>query len=252
MRKFLFFFLFALLPLASSAQKLTVKVDSVGQLASKLPDSLRYSMSELKIKGPLNGSDLRLLQTLAGRLKPKRAGNHQLQVLDLSEASIPEGKGMFRNKANVLPSALFLNSKDLEYVILPTTLTEIGRSCFSGCINLKKIELPETLKLIGEYAFSGCQNLTEVTLPSELETINGHAFEGCEAIICIDIPEKVTKIELFAFTNCKMLETVNIEAQINRVNNALFAGCERLKSITLPQSVNYIGMEAFKDCGQRI
>ena len=44
------------------AQSLTVNVDSVGKLAGKLPDDIRYSMSELKICGPLNGSDLRIVQ----------------------------------------------------------------------------------------------------------------------------------------------------------------------------------------------
>ena len=135
-----------------AAQQLTVKVDSVGKLASKLTDDIRFSMSELKVCGPLNGNDLRLLQTIAGRMKPKRASNHHLLVLDLSEASIPETKGAVRMRANALPAALFLNCKDLERVVLPDSLVEIGRSCFSGCVNLKVIELPETLKLIGEYA----------------------------------------------------------------------------------------------------
>ena len=103
-----------------AAQQLTVKVDSVGQLAGKLTDDIRFSMSELKVCGPLNTSDLRLLQTIAGRgVKPKRASNHHLLALDLSEASIPESKGAIRMRAGALPAAMFLNCKDLERVVLP-------------------------------------------------------------------------------------------------------------------------------------
>ena len=45
MKKILFALLTILLPLAAQAQEMTVTVDSVGRLASQLPDSIRYSIS---------------------------------------------------------------------------------------------------------------------------------------------------------------------------------------------------------------
>ena len=151
-RVFFVICLLTVLPLASSAQEMTVRVDTVGQLASKLTDDIRFTMSELKVCGPLNGNDFRILQTIAGRAKPKRASGHKLLVLDLSEVTIPENKGGFRTHEDVLPAALFINCRDLEHVILPSSLVEIGRSCFSGCVNLKTVTLPQTLTIIGEYA----------------------------------------------------------------------------------------------------
>ena len=40
------------------AQKMTVTVDSVGKLSEQLPDSIRYTIEDLKVCGPLNGSEI--------------------------------------------------------------------------------------------------------------------------------------------------------------------------------------------------
>ena len=109
------FCLFTILPFTSSAQELTVTVDTVGQLASKLTEDIRFTMSELKVCGPLNGNDFRILQSIAGRTKPRRASDHKLLVLDLSEATVPENKGGFRTREGVLPAALFINCKRRYY-----------------------------------------------------------------------------------------------------------------------------------------
>ena len=55
------FGLLACLPFTAAAQQLTVTVESEGQLGDQLPDSIRYSMTDLKVCGPLNGSDLKVI-----------------------------------------------------------------------------------------------------------------------------------------------------------------------------------------------
>ena len=69
------------------AQQMTVTVDSVGQLSKQLPDSIRYTISELKICGPLNGSDLKIIQLMTSRLKAKKPTDAVLTSLDLSRSS---------------------------------------------------------------------------------------------------------------------------------------------------------------------
>ncbi|MEE1316795.1 MAG: leucine-rich repeat domain-containing protein, partial [Prevotella sp.] len=62
MKKLLTFVL-ALLPMIAMAQEqLNVTVDSVGQLETKIEESVRTKISELKVSGPLNGKDIKLLQ----------------------------------------------------------------------------------------------------------------------------------------------------------------------------------------------
>ena len=51
--------LLALLPMLFTAKAADIKVDSVGKLATLLPDSTRFTIAELKVSGPLNGQDLK-------------------------------------------------------------------------------------------------------------------------------------------------------------------------------------------------
>ena len=140
----------------------------MGLLATQLPDSIRYTIERLKISGPLNGSDIKVIQQMTSRVRPKKAGDAVLKEIDLSDATIEEGKGTFRTRGGVVPAAMFLNSKVLERITLPATAIEIGRSCFSGCINLQEVVLPETLQTIGDYAFNGCTSLDGLELPPTL------------------------------------------------------------------------------------
>ena len=202
--------LFTFSPFIAAAQQIIVTVDSVGKLGEQLPDSIRYTIEDLKICGPLNGTDIKVIQQMTSRMRPKKAGEAVLKSIDLSEASIPEGKGSFRTKADVLPAAMFLNCKVLERIVLPNTTQEVGRSCFSGCTNLKEVVFPDTTRIIGDYAFNNCSSMDSIKLPAQLTTIDNHAFDGCQALKSISIPKNVTLIDVYAFNNCKMLEKVEI------------------------------------------
>ena len=194
MKKTIFALAMMLLSLTAGAQQMIVTVDSVGQLARQLPDSIRYTMSELKICGPLNGSDIKIIQLIVNRLKAKKASEHVLTALDLSEATIVEGKGSFRTSADMLPAAMFLNCKALERVVLPNATPEVSRSCFSGCVSLKEVVIPDETTVINDYAFNGCLSLKDIKMPYALTTIGKHAFDGCKSLGTIDIPETVTAI----------------------------------------------------------
>ena len=163
-RALVLFCLLAFLPFTSAAQQMTVTVESEGELGNQLPDSIRYTMTDLKICGPINASDIKVIQLITSRLKAKKSNEQVLTSIDLSEAKIAEGKGLMRNSANVLPAAMFLNCKALERVILPNDLVEISRSCFSGCISLKEVVIPERLlattpsTTVSVWRLSNCQN----------------------------------------------------------------------------------------------
>jgi len=248
MKKSLFTVLLLLMPLWVSAQQLTITTDTIGQLARLLPDSNRYSVEELKICGPLNGNDVKTIQLITNRVRPKKANERLIRVLDLSEATITESKGSYRMKADVLPAGMFLNCKSLEKVILPNSTAEVSRSCFSGCLNLQEVVIPEGTEIINDYAFFNCGSLKEVHFPQSLTTIKNHAFDGCVLFTEIEIPSNVTQMEVYAFNNCRNLQRVNILGNINRLSNYAFASCSSLQEITIPSSVTLIGNCAFKFC----
>ena len=68
---------------------------------------------------------------------------------------------------------------------LPSGLTEISYSTFSGCSSLKSVQIPSAVKTIGREAFQDCTGLTSLELPSGLTKIEDGAFSGCSNIVSI-------------------------------------------------------------------
>ena len=70
MKKNLLSLVLALMPMMVMAQQaMTVKVDSAGQLARHIPDSIMFTIPELTVSGPLNGADLKLIGQIVTRNK---------------------------------------------------------------------------------------------------------------------------------------------------------------------------------------
>ena len=64
--------LLAALPIVGMAQsQITVTVDSAGKLSKKIDDKTKYQIAELTVSGPINGSDLKLIQQIVNRSKAK-------------------------------------------------------------------------------------------------------------------------------------------------------------------------------------
>ena len=108
-----------LLPMLAQAQQMNVSVDSVGMLGKELPDSVRFKVAELKITGPLNGADLKLLSQIVTRTRvnKKVPGECLVTSVDMSEAVIREGKEGMRTENNTMPNGLFAGAKALVKAI---------------------------------------------------------------------------------------------------------------------------------------
>jgi hypothetical protein len=48
--------------------------------------------------------------------------------------------------------------------VIPSTVTSIGNSVFSGCDGLTSIDIPSSITSIGNYAFNRCSGLTSITV----------------------------------------------------------------------------------------
>ena len=62
---------------------------------------------------------------------------------------------------------------------IPNTVTTIGSSAFTSCVNLTSIEIPNSVIEIKSQAFSGCYNLSAITIPENVNHIGMNAFQGC-------------------------------------------------------------------------
>ena len=229
-----------------------VRVETVGGLEAALAAYDYANIESLKIAGVLNDVDFLFIY----RMMPK------LKELDISEVNITE-----------LPVQAFYNSKNVENLILPNTLTTIGETMFFQS-RLKTVEIPASVETIESAAFKGCSSLTTVTFEegSQLKTIGGGydysyyyygAFSDCSALTSIEIPASVETIESAAFKRCSSLTTVTFEegSQLKTIGGGYdsdrssyyygaFSDCPKLMTVDASActSVGEIGENAFRNC----
>lgn len=102
-------------------------------------------------------------------------GNCQSLVsATFAEGCTNVGKSMFEVGYN--PETHQYYNTALATVNLPSTLTTIGASAFSGCSLLEAITIPVNVTLIDSHAFSGCTGMTDVVCypnPANLTWNNG-------------------------------------------------------------------------------
>ena len=72
-------------------KQITIKLDKAGTLPDKIGRSRKYKITNLKLVGEINGTDLRMIREMAGRDYKGNATEGKLSVLDLSEAKIVKG-----------------------------------------------------------------------------------------------------------------------------------------------------------------
>ena len=74
-------------------KQITIELERAGTLPDRIGSSRKYKITNLKIIGKINGTDLKMIREMAG--SGYTAG--KLSVLDLSEAKIVEGGDSYYN-----------------------------------------------------------------------------------------------------------------------------------------------------------
>ena len=95
----------------------------------------------------------------------------------------------------------FKNNSKIRSITIPSSVTTIGSSAFSGCSNLITVTISENSQLtsIGNEAFYNCSSLTSIYIPDSVTTIGSGAFWNCSSLTSIYIPDSVTSIGNRAF-----------------------------------------------------
>lgn len=86
-----------------------------------------------------------------------------------------------------------------ESVVLPTSVTKIGKNAFMNCLKFVDFIVPNTINQIEASAFKNCINLESLTLGSGLLSIGNYVFFGCnniKAIHCLAMVPPATGDEI--------------------------------------------------------
>ncbi len=233
-------------------QQITITLDTAGTLPKKIASDQKYRITNLKVSGPINGTDVRYLREMAG----KDANGYsttagKLADLDLTDADIVAGgECYYKNyyaKNDTLGNHMFIGC-NLKSIKLPNSVTNIGQFAFYCCSNLASVTIPNSVKNIGNYAFEGCSSLTSVNIPNSVKSIGEHTFGGCSSLTSVTIPNSVRSIGESTFSNCSSLTALNIPNSVTIICNWAFSGCKGLTFIDIPNSVKSIGDYAFAYC----
>ena len=148
------------------------------------------------------------------------------------------------------------NPELVTEIVLPDTITNIGKDSFAGFVNVSAFTFPEDLTTIGKGAFRGCTGLTEIALPAGVSKIEAGAFAGCYNLssITVDSENEAYYSEsdclIQADTKALMLgcDASVIPDGVKSIQEEAFSGCKGLTRVTIPESVVSIGDYAFRDC----
>ena len=165
-------------------------------------------------------------------------------------------------------------------ITIPTGVTSIRNSAFSGCsglttlnfnaincqnfgpyydddlhshfpfsgTSLTTVNIGDSVQRIPACFVGDCSSLTSVTIPNSVTSIGWAAFWGCSGLTSVTIPNSVTSIGGQAFGGCSGLTSVTIPNSVTSIGYLAFEDCSGLTSVTIPNSVTSIGYLAFEDC----
>ena len=155
----------------------------------------------------------------------------------------------------VIPSSVtsigkgaFFRCDSLSEIVIPSSVTSIGDSAFYRCNSLSEIVIPSSITSIGDSAFYRCDSLSEIVIPSSVTSIGDSAFSWCSSLSEIVIPSSVTSIGDNAFSWCSSLSEIVIPSSVTSIGDWAFSRCNSLSEIVIPSSVTSIGDSAFSFC----
>ena len=233
-------------------KQITIKLEKAGTLPSKIGDTKKYKITNLKIMGEINGTDLCFIRKMAGCDEYGSYTEGKLATLDLSGSKIVKGGDSYYYGCYTLDDVIgdfaFYGCSGLTSLTLPSSVTKIGDYAFEGCSGLTSLTLPSSLTEIGWCAFYGCSGLTSLTLPSSVTEIGKYAFYGCSGLTSLTLPSSLTEIGDYAFYGCSGLTSLTLPSSVTSIGGSAFEGCSGLTSLALPSSVTAIGVSAFEGC----
>ena len=255
MKRILLLFVSVCITLALSAQVSKTVNATPGSLFSALTSTEQSTVTNLVLTGTIDARDFKTMRDDMPLLA-------DLDISGVTIAAYSGSDGTYDFSSNYLgnwiPDYAFLNGSSfiaktsLKSILLPSSLTSIGKYAFRGCTGLLSVTIPALVTTLEEYAFNNCTGLTAVifSTPSSVTTIGNNVFDSCRGITSITIPQSAISIGNSTFRNCSGLTnmTFSTPSSLATIGNSAFQGSSSLSSVTIPASVTSIGGYAFQSC----
>lgn len=178
----------------------------------------------------------------------------------------------------------FAQKRELQNVILPDSVRQIGVLAFELCNGLTNVVLGKAVERLCDGAFASCYELRDVRLPEGLVSVGSGAFQDCRKLSRVVLPASLRALGDGAFTGCFGLKAVELAAgnesfvqrdgvlfnrelttlyryppssprseyiipdSVTRIAGNAFESCRGLRAVTIPSSVTNIGNGAFLYC----
>ena len=156
----------------------------------------------------------------------------------------------------------FAYCSDLTSIIIPDSVTSIGRTAFRHCTELTSITIPDSVTSIGVGAFTDCSSLTSVVIGDSVTSIGMGAFEDCSSLTSIVVDDGnyvyhsagnciIETASKTLIVGCKN-SIIPDDGSVTSIGGFAFWNCDGLTTVTIPDSVTSIGINAFSGCSTNL
>ncbi len=147
----------------------------------------------------------------------------------------------------------FSDSRNLEHIKIPDTVTEISNYTFNGIKTIKQITIPASVKKIGLQVFQGCDNLENIYVDEDSEyytSVDGVLFTKDMTVLfqypagnertSYSIPDSVEVLEAWSLYHARNLTSLKLPSNLVEIGWEAIIGCNDLKELYIPAGLETI------------
>lgn len=161
-------------------------------------------------------------------------------------------------KADKKTLVVYAPGKTETSFTVPEGTTGLYSNAFDTCKNLQSVVLPTSMAILNSDSFADCPNLTDVQIPDGVKEIRRNAFSGCTNLKTITLPKTVTNVSSAAFADS--VENINVNSANKNYSSVKgnlydkkqtkllrYAPGKKTASYVMPKTVKTVIDVAFKD-----